>query len=207
MGDLLSACFLSMVRIPKQTDGASFGRSLSVEDEDPDDAFINAIKDVQAEKEASVDVGGARAETDLVRGSGGADNADLTDTLVQIYEASGRDAGDARDLVEATLDERGSAALADQIQILVRDERPAEVTAESFRNLGVPDGIAEDAVRLFGALEEQTDNASVAWQGVWSLIVDGAEGQPNSGLVNAGFDGVDAAMAAVLEAYGLDPAE
>ncbi len=196
-----------MVRIPKQTDGASFGRSLSVEDEDPDDAFINAIKDVQAEKEASVDVGGARAETDLVRGSGGADNADLTDTLVQIYEASGRDAGDARDLVEATLDERGSAALADQIQILVRDERPAEVTAESFRNLGVPDGIAEDAVRLFGALEEQTDNASVAWQGVWSLIVDGAEGQPNSGLVNAGFDGVDAAMAAVLEAYGLDPAE
>ncbi|WP_299616688.1 hypothetical protein [uncultured Tateyamaria sp.] len=196
-----------MVRIPKQTDGASFGRPLSVEDEDPDDAFINAIKDVQAEKEASVDLGGAGAESNLVRGSGGADNADLTDTLVQIYEASGRDAGDARDLVEATLDERGSAALADQIQILVRDERPAEVTAESFRNLGVPDGIAEDAVRLFGALEEQTDNASVAWQGVWSLIVDGAEGQPNSGLVNAGFGGVDAAMAAVLEAYGLDPAE
>ncbi|WP_299616227.1 hypothetical protein [uncultured Tateyamaria sp.] len=180
---------------------------MSVEDEDPDDAFINAIKDVQAEKEASVDLGGAGAESNLVRGSGGADNADLTDTLVQIYEASGRDAGDARDLVEATLDERGSAALADQIQILVRDERPAEVTAESFRNLGVPDGIAEDAVRLFGALEEQTDNASVAWQGVWSLIVDGAEGQPNSGLVNAGFGGVDAAMAAVLEAYGLDPAE
>lgn len=196
-----------MVRIPKQTDGASFGRLVSVEDEDAGNAFVDAIKDVQAEKEATAGQPLETSGSGLALEPDGPDNPDLTNTLVQIYEASGRSAAEARELVDNTLDARGSSALADQIQILVRDERPAEVTAASFEKLGLPEGSAEDAVRLFGALEDHTGSASVAWQGVWSLVVDGAEGQPNSGLVNAGFAGVDAAFAAMSETYGLDPTE